>query len=150
MAERVLVPHGGEQQQQTELYIQNDESMDSGMNGESGNGHENPLVQFPNDRVGSTEDVPNRRFFVRAPQFHWHVVQTPAIDDGARRAIECIAHDAFKFGTQTEAHQELLLLRVQDAEAKLQHLGAELNQKKVLLQKRKTNWRCKRGKRRLT
>ena len=63
------------------------------------------------------------------------MVQTPAIDDGARRAIECIAHDAFKFGTQTEAHQELLLLRVQDAEAELQRLGAELNQTKVLLQK---------------
>ena len=70
MAKRALVPHGGEQQQQMELYIQNDESMGSGTNGESGNGHENPLVQFPNDRVGPTEDVPNRRFFVHAPQFH--------------------------------------------------------------------------------
>ena len=44
MAERALVPHGEEQQQQMELYIQNDESMGSGTNGESGNGHENPLV----------------------------------------------------------------------------------------------------------
>ena len=135
MAERALVPHGGEQQQQLELYVPHDESMGSGTNGEGGNGDGNPLVQFPNDRVGPTEAVPNQRFFIHAPQFHWHVVPTPAIDDGARRAVERIAQDAFNFGTQTEVHQEMLLLRIQDAEAELHRLGAELNQTKALLHK---------------
>ena len=135
MAERALFPHGGEQQQQLALYVPHDESMGSGTNGEGSNGDGNPLVQFPNDRVGPTETVPNQRFFIHAPQFHWHVVQTPTVDDGARRVIERIAHDAFNFGTQTEAHQELLLLRIQDLEAELQRLDAKWNQTKALLHK---------------
>ena len=135
MAERALFPHGGEQQQQLALYVPHDESMGSGTNGEGSNGDGNPLVQFPNDRVGPTEAVPNQRFFIHAPQFHWHVVQTPTVDDGARRVIERIAHDAFNFGTQTEAHQELLLLRIQDLEAELQRLDAKWNQTKALLHK---------------
>ena len=74
------------------------------MNGSNGS----PLrVEHVEDRLGPSEDAPNRTFYIYAPVLHWHASPTP--DDSARRAIEQLADEAFRFGQQTEHHEQLLL-----------------------------------------
>ena len=107
--ELAIVPTSGD----VETYIVDDEGMhgtaDSG--GSSGDNGTNPIVTFPDDRVGPTAEEPERRFYMHEPQFHWHVVMPTSVDEGARRAVEHIAQDCFRFGQQTEGREHMLLSR---------------------------------------
>ena len=78
---------------------------DTSMAGSNGS----PLVEYPEDRVGPTRDAPERLFYVYAPTIHWHTVSTAAEDEAARRVIEQLADEAYRFGQQTEAHEHRLL-----------------------------------------
>ena len=67
----------------------------------------------PADRLGPTDEEPARRFYYGAPQFHWHLVVPSTVEEGARRAVEQIAGDAFRFGQQTKDREHYLLSQVQ-------------------------------------
>ena len=85
---------------------------DQSMNGSNGS----PLViEYPEDRLGPAEDAPTRTFYIYAPVLHWH--QSPTTDESARRAIEQLADEAFRFGQQTEHHEQMLLDGQQAVEA---------------------------------
>ena len=85
---------------------------DQSMNGSNGS----PLViEYPEDRLGPAEDAPTHTFYIYAPILHWH--QSPTTDESARRAIEQLADEAFRFGQQTEHHEQMLLDGQQAMEA---------------------------------
>ena len=70
--------------------------------------NESPLVvEHPEDRIGPTEEAPNRMFYIYAPMLHWRM--SPTTNESARRAIKQLANEAFKFGQQIEQHEQLLL-----------------------------------------
>ena len=72
---------------------------DTSMNGS--NGPASPIVVEPGDREGPTADMPERAFYMYAPQFHWNV--TMGVEDRpARSAIEMITREQYRFGTQVE------------------------------------------------
>ena len=85
---------------------------DTSMAGSNGS----PLVEYPDDRVGSTCDAPERPFYVYAPTIHWHTVSSAAEDEPARRVIERLADEAYRFGQQTKAHEHRLLEGQQGSE----------------------------------
>ena len=63
---------------------------DTSMNGS--NGPASPIVVEPGEREGPTEEMPERAFYMYAPQFYW-TLATGAEDRPARSAIESIAHE---------------------------------------------------------
>ena len=68
---------------------------DQSMNGSNGS----PLViEYAEDRLGPTKDAPTSTFYIYVPVLHWH--QSPTTDELARRAIEQLADEAFRFGQQ--------------------------------------------------
>ena len=96
---------------------------DLSMNGSNGS----PLrVEYEGDRLGPCEEAPNRTFYIYAPVLHWHVSPTP--DESARRAIEQLADEAFRFGQQTEHHEQLLLEGQQAVEAHVTEFQATQEQ----------------------
>ena len=42
---------------------------DTSMQGSNGS----PIVEYPEDRVGPTQDTPERLFSIYTPTIHWHV-----------------------------------------------------------------------------
>ena len=62
---------------------------DTTMNGS--NGPASPIVVEPSDREGLTTGMPERGFFMYAPQFHWTMARGPK-DRRAPFAVENIAH----------------------------------------------------------
>ena len=78
---------------------------DTSMAGSNGS----PLVEYPDGWVGPTSDAPEHPFYVYAPPIHWHTVCSAAEDEPARRVIERLADEAYRFGQQTEAHEHRLL-----------------------------------------
>ena len=99
-----LVPYGDQHRQG--VYIVDDASMGSQNGG--------PLVVFPDDRLGPTEEHPQWNFYIHAPQFNWWVVGQ--YDEVARMGMHPLAHEAFQFGCQVEAHQIYLCDSLYDAE----------------------------------
>ena len=85
---------------------------DQSMNGSNGS----PLViEYLEDRLGPTKDVPTYTFYIYALVLHWH--QSPTMDECARQAIEQLADEAFQFGQQIEHHEQILLDGQQAVEA---------------------------------
>ena len=54
------------------------------------------VIEYPEDRLGPTKDAPTRTFYIYAPVLHCH--QCPTTDEPARRAIEQLTDEAFRFG----------------------------------------------------
>ena len=72
------------------------------------NGPASPIVVDPVDREGPTEEMPERAFYIYAPQFHWTLTMG-AEDRPTHSAIESIAREQYRFGTQAEeCHQQLI------------------------------------------
>ena len=79
---------------------------DTSMNGL--NGPTSPIVVEPGDRERPSVEMPERAFYICAPQIYW-IVAMGAEDRPARFAIEDIPHEQFRFGTQMEeCHQRLI------------------------------------------
>ena len=72
------------------------------INGQGRAQQRRPIAVEPADRLGPKDEEPNRRFYQWAPQFHWNLVVPSTVDESARRAVEHIVGDAFRFGQQTE------------------------------------------------
>ena len=80
---------------------------DTSMNGS--NGPSSPIVVKPGDREGPAEEMPERAFYMYTPQFHW-ALAVGAEDRPTRFAIESIAHEQYRFGTQAEeCHRRLIM-----------------------------------------
>ena len=109
---------------------------DVSMNGSNGEGStaivalsaRDPIVTRPGDREGPSEEHPDRRFYMGAPEVHWHYHAAPTVqttaDGEARRAIDRLADEAFRFGRQVEHHQVLLHDSVLRAEAECDKIRA--------------------------
>ena len=65
-----------------------------------------PIVEYPDDRLGPTRDAPEHLFYVYAPTIHWHVVPLMVESKPARRVIERLADETFRFGWQTESQEQ--------------------------------------------
>ena len=103
---------------------------DTSMNGSIGPA--SPILVEPGDKEGPTEEMPERAFYRYAPQFHWTLTMG-AEDWPARSAIERIAHEQYRFGTQAEeCHRRLIVgqveakRRVIELEARVARLQDEL------------------------
>ena len=93
------------------------------MNGS--NGPAFPIVVEPNDREGPTEEMPVRVFYMYAPQFYWTLTMG-AEDQPAHFAIESMAHEQYRFGTQVEeCHRQLIVGQV-EAERRITELEARV------------------------
>ena len=95
---------------------------DTSMN--SSNGPPSPIVVEPGDREGPTAEEPERAFYMYAPQFHWTVVGGE--DQPARSAVESIAREQYRFGTQTEECHRRLLMGQVEAERRIIELEARV------------------------
>ena len=84
-----------------------------------------PIVVEPGDREGPTEDMPERAFYMYAPQFHW-TMSVGGEDQPARSAIESIAREQYRFGTQTEECHRRLLMGQVEAERRIIALEARV------------------------
>ena len=111
---------------------------DTSMNGS--NGLASPIVVEPSDKEGSTIEMPERAFYIYAPQFHWTLAMG-AVDRPARSAIESIAHEQYRFGTQAEeCHRRLIMGQVEaermiiELEARVAKLQDELAMQQQLIQ----------------
>lgn len=111
-----LVPYNA-----TEVAQGSTDNSDESMNGQGRAPRCGPVVVEPDDRLGPTDEEPARRFYQWAPQFHWHLEVPSTVDEGARRAVEQIAGDAFRFGQQTEEREHYLLSQVQGNDEQLQN-----------------------------
>ena len=95
---------------------------DTSMNGS--NGPPSPIVVEPGDREGPTAEEPERAFYMYAPQFHWTMVGGE--DQPARSAVESIAREQYRFGTQTEECHRRLLMGQVEAERRIIELEARV------------------------
>ena len=95
---------------------------DTSMN--SSNGPPSPIVVEPGDREGPTAEEPERAFYMYAPQFHWTMVGGE--DQPARSAVESIAREQYRFGTQTEECHRRLLMGQVEAERRIIELEARV------------------------
>ena len=68
-----------------------------------------PIVEYPEDRLGPSQDAPRRLFYVYAPMIHWHTMSLAVEDEPTRRLIKQLANEAYCFGQQTEEHECKLL-----------------------------------------
>ena len=68
-----------------------------------------PITTMMGDREGPNQEEPNRRFYINAPHVHWHYHAAPQMtsthDGEARRAIDRLADEAFRFGRLSETTQ---------------------------------------------
>ena len=78
-----------------------DQEMHNGRDG-------GPIVVEPEDRLGPNEANPERRYYVNAPQYHWHHYAQGGVDEGARAAIQQLGEEAFVFGQMTEQRMQEL------------------------------------------
>ena len=95
---------------------------DTSMNGSSGPA--SPLVVEPGDPEGPTEDMPGRAFYMYAPQFYWTVQGVE--DQPARMAVEAMAREQYKFGTQVEECHRRLIAGQLEAERRIVELEARV------------------------
>ena len=95
---------------------------DTSMNGS--NGPPSPIVVEPGDREGPTAEEPERAFYMYAPQFHWTMIGGE--DQPARSAVESIAREQYRFGTQTEECHRRLLMGQVEAERRIIELEARV------------------------
>ena len=93
------------------------------MNGS--NGPAFPIVVEPSDREGPTEEMPVPAFYMYAPQFHWTLTMG-AEDRLAHFAIESIAHEQYRFGTQAEECNRQLIVGQVEAERTIIELEARV------------------------
>ena len=110
-----LVPYNA-----TEVAQGSTDNSDESMNGQGRAPRSGPIVVEPDDRLGSKDAEPARRFYQWAPQFHWHLEVSSIVDEGECRAVEQIAGDAFRFGQHAEEHEYYLLSQVQGNSQRLQ------------------------------
>ena len=73
------------------------------------NSNGSPIVEYPEDRLGPSQDTIGRLFYVYAPMIHWHIVSSAVEDELAWKVIERLANEAHHFGQQTEEHERRLL-----------------------------------------
>ena len=89
------------------------------------NGPASPIVVEPGDREGPTKEMPERAFYMYAPQFHWTL--TMGVEDRpARFAIESIAHEQYRFGKQAEECHRRLIVGQVEAERRIIELEARV------------------------
>ena len=88
-----LVPYNA-----TEVAQGPSDNSNESINGRVRAPRRGPIVVEPDDHLGPTDEEPARRFYQWAPQFYWHLEAPSIVDEGARRAMEQILGDAFKFG----------------------------------------------------
>ena len=55
-------------------------------------------MEYLDDRLGLMWDASERLFYVYAPTIRWHVVPLTVQDELAKRVIELLAYEAFRFG----------------------------------------------------
>lgn len=67
----------------------------------SSNGLASPIVAKPSDCEGLIAEMAECPFYIYAPQFRWSLT-VGAKDRLARSAVEMIAHEQFRIGTQAE------------------------------------------------
>ena len=91
------------------------------MNGS--NGPASPIVVEPGDREGLTEEMSECAFYMYTPQFHWTLTMG-AEDRSARSAIESIAHEQYRFGTEAEECHRRLIMGQMEAERRIIELEA--------------------------
>ena len=69
-------------------------------------GVRDPIATVPRDRQGPNREDPGRRFYIQAPQVHWHYHAAPQIasthDGEIWRAIDHLADEAYHFGRISE------------------------------------------------
>ena len=123
---------------------------DTSMNGS--NGPASPIVVEPGDREGPIEEMPERAFYMYAPQFHWTLTMR-AEDRPARSAIESIAHEQYRFGTQAEeCHRRLIMGQVEaerriiELEARVARLQDELAVQQLQIQAQRQHYEESLGK----
>ena len=97
---------------------------DTSMNGS--NGPASPIVVEPGDREGPIEEMPECAFYMYAPQFHWTLAVGVAEDRPARSAIENIAHEQYRFGTQAEECHRRLIAGQVEAKRRIVELEAQV------------------------
>ena len=65
-------------------------------------GAHDPIVMVPGDRQGPNREDPGRRFYIQAPQVHWHYHAAPQVasthNGEAWCAIDRLADEAYHFG----------------------------------------------------
>ena len=64
---------------------------DASMNGS--NGPTSPIIVEPGDKEGPTEEMPERAFYMYAPQFHWTLAMGAVKNWPSCFAIENIGHE---------------------------------------------------------
>ena len=47
-----------------------------------------PIVEYPLDRLGPTQDAPGCMFYLYSPTIHWHTVSSAMEDEPTRKVIE--------------------------------------------------------------
>ena len=68
-----------------------------------------PIVEYPEDRLGPSQDALGPLFYVYAPTIHWHIVSSIVEDEPTCKVIERLANEAYHFGQQAEEHECRLL-----------------------------------------
>ena len=67
-----------------------------------------PIMTLVADREGRNPQEPDRRFYTHMPEVHWHYHTAPQMtsthDGEARRAIDRLADEAYRFGRMIEMH----------------------------------------------
>ena len=96
---------------------------DMSMNGSNGPAY--PIVVEPGDCEGPRADMPERAFYMYAPQFHWNV--TMGVEDQpARMVVEAVACEQYRFGTQAEECHRRLIAGQMEAERRIIDLEARV------------------------
>ena len=59
-----------------------------------------PLVEYPEDRLGPSQDASRRLFYMYAPMIYWHTMSSVVEDELACRLIEQLADEAYRLANK--------------------------------------------------
>ena len=93
------------------------------MNGS--NGLAFPIDVDPGDKEGPATEIPERAFYVYAPQFHW-TMSNGAEDKLAHSIVENLAHEQFRIGIHMEECDRRLIAGQVEAERRIIELEAQV------------------------
>ena len=104
-------------------------------------GERDPIVTISRDRQEPNREDLGRRFYIQAPQVHWHSHVAPQValthDGKARRAIDRLADEGYRFGRINEIlhgrfHEGIAQLKVDITRVSYQlkecEIGVQRNQ----------------------
>ena len=89
-------------------------------------------MEHVEDWLGPSEEAPNCTFYIYALVLHWHA--SPIPNESIRKAIKQLTDEVFRFGQQTEHHEQLLLDGQQAMETYVKELKSK--QEQVVTQSR--------------